>query len=203
MASFNTFKTLSDALVHFKVVENTKSIFPPIPNTHTVSPVLAEELSFNIAEMPYNESEVSLCEMIIFPILKTVWVHFKQKLLLWSHKSIGKEAEVTGIPDYIVAKRSPYGRVMDLPFLVMIEAKKDDFDEGWGQCLAQMITAQTLNQEEEKVYGIVTNGELWQFAQLEGHIFTKHSAAYSLQDLNTLYNMLYHLFELCEKRVSS
>ena len=201
MAIFSTFKTLSAALIHFKVAENTKNIFAPIPNTHTVSPILAEELSFNMAEMPYNESEASLCEMIIFPILKTVWVNFKQKLLLWSHKSIGKNAEITGIPDYIIAKRSPYGRVMDLPFLVMIEAKKDDFDEGWGQCLAQMITAQSLNENEEKVYGIVTNGTFWEFAQLEGHIFTKHNVAYSLQDLNTLYNVLYHLFGLCEKKV--
>ena len=112
-------------------------------------------------------------------------------------------AEISGIPDYIIAKRSPYGRVLDIPFLVMIEAKKDDFDEGWGQCLAQMITAQSLNKDTDKIYGVVTNGNLWQFGQLEAHTFTKHSASYSLEDLNKLYNVLYYLFELCEKRVDS
>jgi hypothetical protein len=141
--------------------------------------------------------------MIIFPILKTVWKNFRSKLLLWSHRSLGKNAEISGIPDYIIAKRSPYGRVMDLPFLVMIEAKKDDFDEGWGQCLAQMITAQSLNKDTEKIYGIVTNGKFWEFGQLAEHTFTKHSESYSLQDLNTLYNVLYYLLELCEKRVDS
>jgi hypothetical protein len=201
MASFSTFKTLEDALLHFKIVENRKKIFPSIHNSQVIPASLVEELEFNMSEMPYNESEASLCEMIIFPILKTVWKNFRQKLLLWSHRSLGKNADISGIPDYIIAKRSQYGRVMDLPFLVMIEAKKDNFDEGWGQCLAQMITAQSLNKDEEKIYGIVTNGKFWEFGQLVEHTFTKHSESYSLQDLNTLYNTLYYLLELCEKRV--
>lgn len=203
MASFSTFKTLADALVHFKIMENTDNIFPPISNLHEVSAELVKEINFNIKEMPYNASEASLCEMIIFPILKSVWINFISKLLLWSHQSLGKNAEISGIPDYNIAKRSPYGRVLDIPFLVMIAAKKDDFDEGWGQCLAQMLTAQSLNKDTDKIYGIVTNGNLWQFGQLEAHTFTKHSASYSLEDLNKLYNVLYYLFELCEKRVDA
>ncbi len=201
MASFSTFKTLEDALVHFKVAETTNHIFPSYLSKVEVPIELERYLNFNVQEMPYKASEYSLCEMIIFPILRDVWINFRGKLLLWSHKNIGNNTDITDIPDYVIAKRSPYGRVMDLPFWVLIEAKKDDFDEGWGQCLAQMVTAQSLNQDNEIIYGIVTNGELWQFGQLERHTFTKHSAAYALQDLNTLYNVLYHLFELCEKRV--
>ncbi len=201
MASFSTFKTLEDALLHFGIAENTQNIFPPIQNTQVISPYLVDELEYNTTKLAYDISEAALCEMVIFPILKAVWKHFEEKLFLWSHKSIGKEPDMSGIPDYILAKRSPLGRVMDIPLLVMIEAKKDDFNGGWGQCLAQMVTAQSLNTTSNEIFGIVTNGDTWQMGKLEGHIFTKDKGAISLKELPTLYNTLYYLFELCENKI--
>jgi hypothetical protein len=39
------------------------------------------------------------------------------------------------------------------------EAKKDNFNEGWAQVLAEMIAAQIFNGNEPiEVYGIVTTG---------------------------------------------
>ncbi len=202
MAGFSTFKTLEDALLHFGISENTESILPPIPNTHSVSKHLEEELAFNTTQLAYKVSEYSLCEMVIFPILKEVWKNFTQHLFLWSHRGIGKETDISGIPDYILAKRSPLGRVMDLPLLVMIGAKKDDFDGGWGQCVAQMVTAQTLNNNSgEEIFGIVTNGDNWEIGKLQGRNFIKEKDSYSLKELNTLYNTLYYVFELCDKKV--
>jgi hypothetical protein len=201
MAIFSPFKTLEEALLYFGIAENTQNLFPSVPNTHIVPTYLVEELEFNTTKLPYNVSEASLCEMVIFPILKAVWKNFTEKLLLWSHKAIGKDADISGIPDYILAKRSHLGRVMDLPFLIMIEAKKDDFDAGWGQCVAQMVTAQSLNNNEQEIYGIVTNGTVWEISTLKSHIFTKHNGSFSLQELPTLYNRLYHLFEICEAKI--
>lgn len=202
MASFSTFKTLEEALLHFGISEKNQNIFPHIQNTHLVSPYLEEEIEFNTTKLPYNISEASICEMVIFPVLKAVWKHFEKNLLLWSHKSIGKESDMSGIPDYILAKRSLLGRVMDLPLLIMIEAKKDDFDGGWGQCVAQMVTAQSINNNQTEIFGIVTNGDTWQFGKLEGRHFTKNKSFISLTELATLYNTLYYLFELCESKIT-
>ena len=201
MASFSPFNTLESALIHFNIQENSQILFPPIDEYVAVPQTLIEDLHFNMTEMPYKVSEASICEMVIFPILRSVWKNFKTKLLLWSHKGIGKDAENSGIPDYIIAKRSHLGRVMDLPFLVMIEAKKDNFDEGWGQCVVQMRTAQLLNQDDKPIYGIVSNGGNWEFGQLLGDIFTQHSTNISIDDLPKLYNTLCYLLKICEKRV--
>lgn len=203
MASFSTFKTLAEALVYFNISEKSKNLFPNLTTDIEVPVTLEEELEFNLTEMPYNASEAAICEMVIFPILKSVWKHFRQKLLLWSHQSVGKEAEISGIPDYILAKRSPLGRVMSLPMLVMIEAKKDDFDEGWGQCVAQMIAAQQLNKEPYTVYGIVTNGTSWEMGYLDDAHLVKHFQSLSLSDLKKLYNTLYFVFGNCEKQIES
>jgi hypothetical protein len=202
MASFSTFKTLESTLIHFNIQENSQNLFPNIENNIIVPELLVEELEFNMTQMPYKVSEASICEMVIFPILRSVWKNFKEKLLLWSHKSIGKETENTGIPDYIIAKRSHLGRVMDLPLLVMIEAKKDNFDEGWGQCVVQMHTAQILNNNDMPIYGIVSNGDDWQFAQLAGNVFTQHATNISVGELAKLYNILHHLLKVCQERLN-
>lgn len=202
MAIFSSFKSLDSALIHFNISETSKNIFKEISLVE-VPKTLEAELEFNLTEMPYNVSEASICEMVIFPILKSLWTNFKAKLLLWSHKGMGKDADLVGIPDYIVAKRSPLGRVMDLPMLVMIEAKKDDFDGGWGQCLAQMITAQKLNQGDYPIYGIVTNGDTWQFGMVENQTLTKNIFPIGINEMPKLYSSLYFIFSECEKHIKS
>ena len=100
----------------------------------------------------------------------------------------------------MVAKRSPLGKVvLDQPYFVAVEAKKDDFIKGWGQCLAQMVAMQKLNDRpEQPVYGIVTNGQLWQFGKLINHTFTKETQGYALYDLDALMAALNFLFQRCE-----
>ena len=203
MASFSSFKTLEDALNHFQIFYETQTI---IADTFflKVPTILVEEIEFTVTETAYNVSEAAICEAIIYPILKSLWRNFKETLFLWSHKSITKQSRntTTGIPDYVIAKKSPLGKgVMDLPMLVMIEAKKDNFDEGWGQCVAQMHTVQNLNKEEYIIYGIVSNGDSWEFGQLSGSVFTKNTFAISLGELQKLYNALYFVLQNCEKQL--
>ena len=48
--------------------------------------------------------------------------------------------------------------------MIVVEAKKNDFDQGWAQCLAELVVAQKINQDAKRpVYGIVTDANLWQF----------------------------------------
>ena len=43
-----------------------------------------------------------------------------------------------------------------------MEAKQNNFTEGWGQCLAELVAAQKLNKNNQiPIHGIVTDGELW------------------------------------------
>ena len=82
----------------------------------------------------------------------------------------------SGFPEYILARRSPLGKVVfDKPYFLLVEAKQDDFEGGWAQCLSEMVAAQRINDNPELVvYGITSNGTLWQFGKLEGTAFTKN-----------------------------
>jgi len=106
---------------------------------------------------------------------------------------------LSGTPDYMIAKKSPLGKVVcDQPYLLVVEAKKDNFQEGWGQCLVELVAAQKLNQTESTIFGIVSNGDKWEFGKLENNQFTKNKTSYTLQDLPFLCGALENILVQCE-----
>jgi hypothetical protein len=196
--SFDSFKSIANVLTDYQITSKDARFLGSAP--FAVPDTVRADLAFYQAELSFEESESAVCEMIIFPILSTVYRQHYQTLTLWSHKSITYDDQLTGIPDYMVAKRSPLGKVvLDKPYFVAVEAKKDDFIKGWGQCLAQMVAMQKINDKpEQPVYGIVTNGQLWQFGRLLDRNFTKEIQSYILYDLDGLMAALNFLFQCCE-----
>ena len=85
----------------------------------------------------------------------------------------------------------------------MTEAKKNDFDEGWAQCLAEMITAQKLNANDLIIYGIVTDGQVWQFGQLERDVYTENEKLFTLDNLTELLGALDYIYQKMQEQVAS
>jgi type I site-specific restriction endonuclease len=104
-----------------------------------------------------------------------------------------------------LAQRSPLGNVVfDKPYFILVEAKQDNFDAAWGQCLAEMIAAQRLNDTlKVVVFGITSNGDRWQFGKLEDQSFTLNSTFYSIQDLDKLFAAVNYVFQQCEVQLNA
>jgi hypothetical protein len=86
--------------------------------------------------------------------------------------------------------------VLGIPILVVIEAKQNNFIEGWGQCLAELVAAQKLNRDAQKpVYGIVTDAEIWQFGKLQEAVFTKHRTHLVIDNLSSLCGALLYCLQ--------
>jgi hypothetical protein len=153
-----------------------------------VSSYFRSDLETVVREGIVDNSEFAICENLIYPILKEVWKQHRSNLVIWNHESLTCDEKLTGFPEYIVARRSPLGKVVfDKPIFMVVEAKQDKFEEGWGQCLAEMVAAQKLNDAVSvTVFGIVSNGKLWQFGKLAQDIFTRNITFYSIQDLDEL-----------------
>ena len=156
------------------------------------SDLFVKEFEFSEQNMDIYTSEYSRCENIIYPILREVYKTFTDKYTLWSHKSITYDAKLNGTPDYLFSTKSELGKtVVGLPIVIVVEAKKNDFREGWGQCLAELIAVQKLNKAEElPVYGIVTDGELWQFGKLVSDEFTKSKLRITITDLDKIFGTI-------------
>ena len=105
--------------------------------------------------------------------------------------------KLSGVPDYLIATKSALGKtVLETPLVVIVEAKKNDFEQGWGQCLAELVAAQKINDDtSQPVFGIVTDGELWKFGKLVGSVFTLEPTGYTLTDLPELFGALVYTLE--------
>ena len=71
-----------------------------------------------------------------------------------------------GVADYLIAPKRAY---LAYPLLCVTEAKRDDFEQGRTQCVAEMIACRDNNTRRNHatdVYGIVSNGQGWQFYKL-------------------------------------
>jgi hypothetical protein len=87
--------------------------------------------------------------------------------------------------------------------VIVLEAKMDDFTSGWAQCALEMLAVQKLNGSPQlPVFGIMTNGDYWEFAQLENDLFVEFSARYSIENLNNIMSALNSIFELYKKYFS-
>lgn len=62
------------------------------------------------------------------------------------------------------------------------------------------MAAQKINQDEAKaVYGVVTDGNLWQFGRLHADLFTKDDKNYTIGNIQELYGALECLALLVEQ----
>ena len=200
---FNTYKKISQVVSEFQIVYEEANF---VAEKQTpVDERFQSELNLVLQEGAVDTSEYAACEKFIYPVLKEVWKPYREHLLLWSHPALTYDQTLSGVPDYVIAKRSPLGRVVfEKPYCIVVEAKQDDFEGGWSQCLAEMIAAQKINElPEQKVFGIVSNGKLWEFAYLQGRTFTKSPETYVLSDLARLLGALHYVFEQCQELVNS
>lgn len=202
MAAFSDYKTLGHVLKTFSL-HYEEQPFDFVQNYN--APVgLKTEILFNLAEMPYDSSEAFICESILFPILRAAWIPFKDDFTLWSHQLIAYSDLINGAPDYLFAKRSSLGKiVMDAPYVAVVEAKKDDFTSGWGQCAAEMYAIQQLNKTpQDRLFGIVSNGDFWEFSCLQNSLFIKYKQVYKIDELDEIYSFVLNILTIAKGQLN-
>lgn len=199
--SFSEFKSLSATLKEFQIVYTEEDFVQDIP--FEVSDYFRQDLQLMVDEGVVDNSEYAICENLIYPVLKEVWKQYRSNFILWSHEFLNCDAQLSGFPEYILAKRSPLGKVVfDKPYFVLVEAKQDNFDAAWGQCLAEMVAAQRLNENADLIiYGITSNGSFWQFGNLNQAVFTKSNRPYTLYELDRLFAAINYIFKQADRQL--
>lgn len=200
---FSSYKTIAEVLKEYQVFYREANFVGE--NSFAISDYFRDNLKTVMQEGVVFNSEFAVCENLVYPVLKEVWKQYKTKLTIWSHQSFNYTEKLSGYPGYIVAKRSPLGKgVFDKPYFILVEAKQDNFEGGWAQCLAEMITARGLNQEiQVTIFGIVSNGDRWQFGKLENNLFTKDNSPCSIYYLDKLFAAVNYIFQQCELQLGN
>lgn len=193
--AFSDFKTIADVQTKYDIKyteENFVDIQPTEPPEQ-----FREELKFNRRNLDIFASEASRCELAILPLIREVYKSFFEKYVLWIQKSISYDDDLSGTPDYMVSTRSELGKtIIGIPLVMIVEAKRNDFEQGWAQCLSELYAAQKINDDDSiPLHGIVTDGNFWQFGKLLKSTFVKNIVSYSIDNLSELFGAVTFIFQ--------
>jgi hypothetical protein len=198
---FSNFQTIGQVISKYPLEVEQDSFLPEVEAE--LPDFLQENIRFALEERSREDNETFLAESLIFPLLQQAWKGHR-KLKLWSHRTISYDDELIGEPDYLIAAK-PVGitdRFLVTPMLAIVEAKKEDFDRGWGQCLIGMLTCQKINANDDlPIYGIVSNGLAWEFGKLEGKTLTQQPMLYGISDPEKVLGLINFVFAECEKNL--
>ena len=192
--AFSDFKTISEVQEKFRITYAEDDFVKAEPSTPSAE--FLRDFEFTREHIYIFASDAARRKTITFPVLKESYKAYADQYALWIKQSIAYDDILNGTPDYFISTRSELGKtVVGSPLILLVEAKKNDFEQGWGQCLAELVAAQKINDDTAfPVYGIVTDGTLWQFGRLIGDTFTQNRADFALTNLPTLFGAVNSVF---------
>jgi hypothetical protein len=165
------------------------------------TPKAASEYYLTTAQKLKAHFDLSLSEsaksLLIDAILLEA-INDYSTLKIWKEAKLQTE-QLTGVVDYLIAAQ---GKVYQSPLLCVVEAKKDDFEQGLAQCLTEMYACLILNQPQYSfpIYGIVTNATIWRFYKLSKQECYE-SLSYSETQLADILGILNYLFTDCQDKL--
>ncbi len=178
---------------NLEIVEN-KNLFSEI-KAIKVSDHLQTTLDYNVPLAMAIGTEKIRSELIISIVLLELKQYLNDKISLFSgiKFDVDKDRDLNGFCDYILS-RSPKQLYLSSPVVAIVEAKNENVMLGLGQCTAEMIAAEIFNDREEtpvdKIYGVVTTGNLWKFLEYrKGTVFID-IAEYHITSVNKIIGIL-------------
>jgi hypothetical protein len=197
--AFGSFKSVQEVSKKYQIAIHAVPYLQILP--FTIKPQFERDLKFDLEHTVATISEAAACDFLIAPVLKEIWRIYSDSLLIWSHVNIEVDADLTGVPDYLFTRRTPMGLVLEKPYLIVVEAKKQDFELGWAQALAAMVAGQRLNGTDQTVLqGIVSTGTTWEFGKLDGKQFVRDPRTFSISELGSLFGALRFVFEQAKQQ---
>ncbi len=201
---FSSF-TYTEAFKHLDLEELRPWHFEPLPlEPSAFFQERLERLTEVFDLQSYEESK----KLLIDAICEEAIYGFKA-LKVWKGAQLADDT-TAGYVDYLVARQKRY---LEAPFVCVVEAKKDDFEQGLAQCLVEMKACQFNNRSIAAsspsdrsgmvdVIGIVTNGGGWQFYRLREDGTVDESDLFSTGNMADLLGRLRYLFDLCDRQIS-
>ena len=194
--AFSDFKKIPDVQKRFGI-RHIENDFIKIEEDVLPSEQFLQELEFSRQYIPVFASEGARCEAVIYPVLREVYKAYAANYALWIKEPLAYDETLSGTPDYFVSTRSELGiLIVGTPLIILVAARKNDFEQGWGQCLAELVAAQKINANADMpVHGIVSDGTLWQIGRLVNETFTQNRTSFSVDNLPVLFGAINSVFK--------
>ncbi|TRU66069.1 MAG: hypothetical protein EWV55_09675 [Microcystis viridis Mv_BB_P_19951000_S69] len=194
--AYSNFKLDELVKIFNLTIQENSELFDTIPelecSEHLIT-TLQETVDLAVA----INTEKARSEMIVVPVLLELRRQLKHQISLFSGVdfTVDFSQGLNGICDFIISK-NPEQLFIRQPIVTIVEAKNENLNSGFGQCIAEMIAAQIFNQREGNelpaIYGVVTTGTIWRFLKLVGKTVEIDLSEYYIKDINKILGILYH-----------
>lgn len=169
--------TLKQLRKDFGIENKIKNIFDA--EIKLVKPSETLKKAIHTAEQLPLRTEKAKSELLVLPILLDIWERNEHFFTIYSGENLNadKAKGLTGECDFILA-RDIDSYEINLPIISIVEAKKDDIEQGVAQCASQLLGARIFNEDSQKIdilYGCVTNSREWQFLRLKNSEVEVHT----------------------------
>ncbi len=150
-------------------------------------------------QMPKN-TEKARSENIISPVLREIFRRNRGKVTLFPGYGLNVDSEkgLNGNCDCIIAGRADIVELTN-PLICLVEAKNGVIEDGYGQIGAEMYAARLYNEDlgtpSSELYGIISNGEEWQFAMLKEQTIYFESKTVSIESLPRILGILQYIVD--------
>ena len=155
-------------------------------------------------ELPVR-SEKAKSELLVLPILLELRSRNNKFFTIYSGDILNadKEKGLIGECDFLLAKDTGSFSI-NYPIIQLVEAKRNDIEEGLRQCAAQLVGARLFNEKKgviiPKLYGCATTGDDWQFLVLEDDL-TIDNQKYYLNDIGRLLAVFQTIVDYCKQQL--
>ena len=166
--------TLQEIVEKFNLKIKREIIFDEVRPIE-ISAFLKESLFRGYAIALPNGSEKARSELLVSPFLVELKQINNNNISVFSGEmlDVDKKQGLNGECDFILSSNDNQ-LYIDAPIFTIVEAKKNDIGEAFGQCIAQMIGAKLFNEKHKKdiptIFGCVTTGDRWHFLQLKENV---------------------------------
>lgn len=174
--------------------DNVLDMFAGVPDV-AASAAMRTVFAQNVHLATMNYSEAARATLLVAPIISEFWARYGGRIGAYYGLEFNADPDsgLAGFCDFVIslAPQLPY---IVAPVAVIVEAKRDNIENGYGQCIAGMVGAQRFNRREgngiETVYGASTTGVSWRFLRLSGSVVALDLMEYSFSQVDRLLGIL-------------
>lgn len=189
-----------DVLTEFGLTETSADLFESAPDV-APSTALRTFLEINLKlATTGNTAEKARSELLVAPIMSELWAAYHGRISLHSGAMMTGDPDVklNGYCDFLIGRGPQLPRLV-APLMVVVEAKRDNIENGFGQCIAGMVGVQRFNkragQQPSPVCGVITTGMNWRFLRLDGTTVTHDSREQTIEPIERLLGKLVRLLD--------
>ena len=181
-------------------IKNARGLFDSINEYELLQDFVSRLLEDNVRLALAINTEKAKSELIIAPVLMEVWKIEQERISLFSgvEFNVDEQQDLKGTCDFIISL-SQEQFFIDSPIITIVEAKRDNINDGIPQCIAEMRAAQIFNERKKNslktVYGAVTTGSVWKFLKISDKTVTIDLDEYHIKEVKKIVGIL---LSMCE-----